>query len=164
MIALFIGGIKSGKSKNAEIFTLKHSTTKPFYIATNELYDDEMVGKIAQHKIQREDNFITIEEPLALLDVIQELDDVVLVESVSMWINNMLFHHKTSLEIKKEIKTICSLSKKIVFVVDDVSCSVVSEHKSVREFCNINGEISQILAQYCDEVYHVVAGLSVQIK
>ena len=43
--ALFIGGIKSGKSKNAEHYTLENSSQKPIYLATNEFFDEEMQKK-----------------------------------------------------------------------------------------------------------------------
>ena len=50
MKALFIGGIKSGKSKNAEEYVLKHSQKKPFYLATTEFFDDEMSMKVKKLK------------------------------------------------------------------------------------------------------------------
>jgi len=164
MLALFIGGIKSGKSKNAEIFSIKHSTKKPIYLATNEFFDDEMEQRVELHKLQREDNFYTVEEPLKLSEVITNQTSLVLVECVSMWINNMLYHKKTLQDMIDEIENLTSLKKDIVFVINDVSCSVVSSNKLVREFVDINGIISQLLASKCKNVYQVCAGLSVKIK
>jgi adenosylcobinamide kinase/adenosylcobinamide-phosphate guanylyltransferase len=43
---LFIGGIKSGKSLNAEIYTLKNSSKKPIYLATTEFIDDGMQRRV----------------------------------------------------------------------------------------------------------------------
>ena len=162
--ALFIGGIKSGKSKNAEEYTLKLSKEKPIYLATNEFFDDEMKIRVQKHKAQREDNFITIEEPLVLSSVIKSFDCVVLVECVSMWINNMLYHNFNEDDMIDEIQRISNLSNDIVFVINDVSCSSVSENKLVREFVDINGRISQLLALKSAEVFNTVAGISVKIK
>jgi len=164
MLALFIGGIKSGKSKNAELFTLKYASNKPIYLATNEFFDDEMIVRVNKHKLQRQDNFITIEEPLELSFIISKQTDIVLVECVSMWINNMLYHSKTEQDMIEEIEKLRHLHQRIIFVVNDVSCSVVSENKLVREFVDINGRISQLLASSCQEVYNTVAGISVKIK
>ncbi len=166
MKALFIGGIKSGKSKNAESFTLLHSEVKPSYLATNEFFDDEMRERVNRHKEQRENNFKTIEEPLNLLKIIQtqERSETVLIECISMWINNMLYHEFSEKDITSEIESLLLLDNNMVFVINDVSCSVVSENKLVRKFVDINGRISQLLASQCDEVYNTIAGISVKIK
>ena len=165
MKTLFLGGIKSGKSKNAEHYTLALSKKKPYYLATTEFFDEEMQEKIALHKLQREDNFFTIEESLELTNTITQLgDECVLVECISMWINNMLHHKKTKEDILKEVDALCRLNTDVVFVLNDVSCSVVSENALVREFVNLSGLISQKLAKHCDEVYQVSAGIRVQIK
>jgi len=164
MLALFIGGIKSGKSKSAEEFTLKSSKNKPIYLATNEFFDDEMREKVQKHKEQRVDRFITIEEHLSLVNVINLQETVVLVECISMWINNMLHHGYSENAMIQQIEELEELNKDIVFVINDVSCSVVSENKLVRKFVDINGRISQLLASKCEEVYHTTAGISIKIK
>jgi len=164
MLALFIGGIKSGKSKEAEEFTLKNSKEKPIYLATNEFFDDEMKLKVAKHKEQRVDKFITIEEHLSLVNIINLQESVVLVECISMWINNMLHHGYSEEAMVTQIEELELLNKDIIFVINDVSCSVVSENKLVRRFVDINGRIAQLLASKCEEVYHITAGISVKIK
>ena len=46
MKTLFIGGIKSGKSRLAEAYILEQATTdKPYYLATTEFFDDEMQAR-----------------------------------------------------------------------------------------------------------------------
>ena len=164
MKALFIGGIKSGKSINAEKYALKNSCKKPIYLATNEFFDDEMKERVKQHQTQRSDNFETIEEPLELFKISQQTDSLLLVECVSMWINNMLHHKRSEIQMIEEIEKISSLNKEIVWVINDVSCSVVSENALVRKFVDINGRIAQLLASKCEEVYNTTAGISVKIK
>ena len=164
MLALFIGGIKSGKSKNAEAYTLKNSKIKPIYLATNEFFDDEMKERVQKHKEQRVDKFVTIEEHLSLVKIIALQESVVLVECVSMWINNMLYHGYSEDAMIQQIEEIEELGQDIVFVINDVSCSVVSENKLVRQFVDINGRISQLLSSKCEEVYHTTAGISIKIK
>lgn len=163
-MTLFIGGIKSGKSKNAELHILKKSQEKPIYLATNEFFDAEMHEKVQKHKEQRKEKFLTIEEPLELLKIIQESNRPVLVECVSMWINNMLYHEKTVDEIEAEVAKIMLLEQDIVFVMNDVSCGIIPDNKLARKFVDISGRVSQMVAKECDEVYHVIAGISRQIK
>ena len=164
MKALFIGGIKSGKSKNAEEYALKHSKKKPIYLATTEFFDDEMSQKVEKHKLDRGDAFETLEESLHLNKAIETQDSIILIECVSMWINNMLYHGFSEEDMIKQIEEISTQNTQIVFVINDVSCSVVSGNKLVREFVDINGRISQLLASKCQEVYNTVAGIQVKIK
>ncbi|SFV62819.1 Adenosylcobinamide-phosphate guanylyltransferase [hydrothermal vent metagenome] len=166
MKTLFIGGIKSGKSFNAEKFILTNTNTneKPIYLATTEFFDDEMRDKVFHHKKTRGDNFITLEEPLSLYEVLESKKSPVLIECVSMWINNMFYHKKSYEQMEEEITKLLSLNLDLVFVLNDVGSSVVSENKLVREFVNINGKLSQLIADRCDNVYHVIAGISSKIK
>ncbi|ADN08105.1 bifunctional adenosylcobinamide kinase/adenosylcobinamide-phosphate guanylyltransferase [Sulfurimonas autotrophica] len=164
MKTLFIGGIKSGKSHNAENYIKKLSGAKPVYLATTEFIDDEMQERIQQHQQQRADDFITVEEAINLKEKIALQEGAVLVECLSMWINNMLYHEKTYEEMEAEIATVMELKQDIVFVVNDVSCGIIPDNKLARQFVDISGKLSQMVAQKCDEVYHVVAGISTKIK
>ena len=164
MKTLFIGGIKSGKSRNAENYIKKLSGAKPVYLATTEFIDDEMQERIAQHQQQRENDFVTVEEALNLKEKIALQEGAVLVECLSMWINNMLYHEKTYADMEAEIANIMELEQDIVFVINDVSCGIIPDNKLARQFVDISGKLSQAVAQKCDEVYHVVAGISTKIK
>ena len=164
MKTLFVGGIKSGKSKNAESYIKKHAHKKPIYLATTQLLDEGMRKRIKKHKKQREDSFITLEEPLKLNKAISTCQDIVLVECIGMWINNMLFHGKNYKDIKKEIRKIMKQDKNIVFVINDVGSGIVPNNKLASEFVDINGKIAQIIANGSDEVYFSIAGISTKIK
>jgi len=164
MKTLFIGGIKSGKSRNAESYIHKLSDKKPIYLATTEFIDDEMHRKIEEHKKAREDRFITVEEALYLKEKIELQKGAVLIECLSMWINNMLYHEKSFEDIEAEINGVLALQRDIVFVINDVSSGIIPDNKLAREFVDINGRVSQMVAGACDAVYHVVAGISSKIK
>ena len=165
MKTLFLGGIKSGKSVLAENYTLNIAEKKPYYLATTQFIDEEMKQKIQEHKHQRSDKFYTIEEPLQLTQTLTKLQgECVLVECLSMWLNNMLHHKKTHKQILQEVEDFCKLDLDMVFVLQDVSCSVVSEHKLVREYVNLSGIIAQKLAKSCNEVFQVTAGLQMRLK
>ena len=81
-----------------------------------------------------------------------------------MWINNMLYHDFSEEDMINQIKELSLRHVDIVFVINDVSCSVVSDNALVRKFVDINGRIAQLLASTCQEVYNTVAGISVKIK
>jgi len=164
MKALFIGGIKSGKSLLAEEYTIANAKIKPYYLATTEFIDNEMNDRIEAHKLQREDKFITIEEPLFLYDTIFKQDDIVLVECVSMWINNMLYRNRDFSEIAAEVQKIMASEKSVVFVLNDVGAGIIPDNALARKYIDISGKISQIIAKKCDSVFHVIAGIGTKIK
>ncbi len=164
MKTLFIGGIKSGKSINAQNYILKNSTTKPTYLATTEFIDKGMNKRITEHKENRGDNFITIEESLRIYETIKTNNNPLLVECVSMWINNMLYHGFNYEDMKKELTKILKLEQSIVFVLNDVGSGIIPDNALAREFIDISGKLSQLIASHCDEVYHTIAGISTRIK
>ena len=81
MKTLFIGGVKSGKSRLAENYILEHAgNIKPYYLATTECLDYEMRLRIADHKARRQNLFITLEEPVKLLETLQTCQAPALIE------------------------------------------------------------------------------------
>ena len=168
MKVLFIGGIKSGKSLNAEHYTLRHpeldSGSTPFYLATTEFMDNEIKQRIQVHQERREKKFITIEEPLDLVAAVSTLKAPVLIECTTMWINNMLYHQKTKEQIIEHITKLLALPNDIVFVHNDVGSSIIPDNALAREYIDISGIVSQIIATHCDEVYHCIAGIATKIK
>lgn len=164
MKTLFIGGIKSGKSMNAQEYILKKSLLKPTYLATTEFVDAGMKERVDAHIQNRGDDFVTLEEPLKIYEAIKTNKNPVLVECVSMWINNMFYHGFNFEDMKKEIEKILELEQTIVFVLNDVGCGVIPDNKLARDFIDASGKLSQLIASECDEVYHTIAGIGARIK
>ena len=161
---LFIGGIKSGKSHNAQEYILKNYNDKPIYLATTEFIDEGMQERIDAHKKNRSDSFETIEEPLHIYKQMKDVEKPILVECISMWINNMLYHELSFDDMVEELNKVMMLKKNIVFVLNDVGSGVIPDNALARKFVDISGKISQLLASQCDEVYHTIAGISTRIK
>ena len=164
MKILYYGGQKSGKSLLAEEKTLELTyDKKPYYIATydNSYADIEMQERIYKHQWQREDKFISIEEPYDLPSVIANRGTF-LVDCLSMWILNTL-----DIEIEELFFQIDILAKKdsnIIFVLNDVSSGVIPIDSQSRKFVDRTGIIGQKIAKICDEVYEVKLGLEIRLK
>ncbi|MBF0278758.1 MAG: bifunctional adenosylcobinamide kinase/adenosylcobinamide-phosphate guanylyltransferase [SAR324 cluster bacterium] len=165
MKVLVTGGVKSGKSKFAELRCLELAAKeKAVYLATSEIIDPEMQQRIAVHQSRRKDRFVTIEEPLALFQTLQNCRTTVLVECLTMWINNMLFHKKSERSIFSEIEKGLQLPGSMVFVINEVGAGVIPDNLLARQFIDISGKVSQIVGKYADEVHLCVAGQSLRIK
>lgn len=164
MKTLFIGGIKSGKSRLAESYILERATGKPYYLATNEVFDDEMKARVQVHQQRRQDAFITVEEPVELLAALRQCPGPALVECVSMWLNNQLYYQVPETEILQELEAVLQLSLDLVLVHNEVGLSVVSDNRLARQFVDLSGKAAQMMGQHCDRVYFCSAGLTMKMK
>lgn len=165
MKTLFIGGIKSGKSRLAEAYILEHATiAKPYYLATTEFFDDEMQERILIHQQRRHDLFITIEEPVKLLEALQQCPGPVLVECISMWLNNQLYHQIPQAEILQELEAVLHLSCDMVLVHNEVGFGIIPDNRVARQFVDLSGKAAQLMGQHCEQVFFCSAGLKVKMK
>ena len=164
MKTLFIGGIKSGKSRLAEAYILAHTTQKPYYLATTEFIDAEMAKRIAEHQHRRQNAFNQIDEPIKLLDALNNCLGPVLIECISMWLNNMLHHQLPEAQIFQELTDLMQLDMDIVLVQNEVGMGIVPDNPLARHYVDLSGKCAQLLAQQADQVFFCCAGLSCQIK
>ena len=165
MKILITGGIKSGKSTFAEKKTLEIlSNFKPIYLATAEIIDSEMINKVKNHKKRRKNKFVTIEEPIDILKQISNGKEVVLIECMTMWLNNWLHYKKSTEEIPKIINQILSIPRDIVFVINDVGKGIIPNNKLSRLFVELSGIISSQIGNKSDEIWYCISGYPVKIK
>lgn len=163
MKALYFGGQKSGKSRAASAKALSISDSVPHYVATydNSYSDGEMQQRIDKHLVERRAEFLTIEAPHCLKDVVKA-GETYLVDCLSMWIFNNLQRGESALidELKQLFEVDCNL----VFVLNDVSCGIIPIDKESRRFVDLSGIIGQFVAAQCDEVYRVSFGIEERLK
>ena len=165
MKILITGGVKSGKSRHAESRILEMAKgKKPIYLATTELLDPEMEKRISKHRLRRGENFQTIEEPLHLTKLLENTEVPVLVECLTMWLNNALHYQLQESKIFAEIERLLLLERDIVFVMNEVGLGIIPDNPLAREFADLSGRIAQKLGESCSEVWWCVAGILVKIK
>jgi len=165
MKTLFMGGVKSGKSRLAEAYILEQKgTDKPYYLATTEFFDDEIQARVAIHQQRRKDAFITLEEPVKLFDILEKCGHPVLIECVSMWLNNLLFHQIPDADILLELEAVLKLPCDLVLVHNEIGLGVISDNPLARRFVDLSGKAAQLMGQYCDEVFFCSAGLKMRMK
>jgi adenosylcobinamide kinase/adenosylcobinamide-phosphate guanylyltransferase len=165
MKTLFIGGVKSGKSRLAEVYILDQAgADRPYYLATTEFFDEEIQDRVRVHKQRRKDYFITLEEPIKLLDVLEKYQGPVLIECVSMWLNNLLYHQIPETEILQELEAVLQLPGNMVLVHNEVGLGVIADNPLARQFVDLSGKAAQLMGQYCDEVFFCSAGLKLRLK
>jgi adenosylcobinamide kinase / adenosylcobinamide-phosphate guanylyltransferase len=160
MRTLLTGGVKSGKSSRALVIARAFPEPR-YFLATAEPFDGEMSARIARHKADRADAFITIEEPL---DVQDELRENMVLDCVTLWLNN-LFHYGRGDRIEEEVeRLIARLPRNIVLVTNEVGLGIVPADPLSRLYSEALGRTNARLASACDEVVLMVAGLPLAVK
>jgi len=170
------GGSRSGKSRYAEM----RATTLPgqrTYIATCPVVDDEMEQRIACHRQERAgQDWITIEEPVELVQALRNCyeSSVVLVDCLTLWINNLLYHAQCQQQTvsEDEIASLCRQvaevsrqgGRTVIFVTNELGMGLVPADKTSRLYRDLVGRCNQTLATLSDEVVFLVSGYPLILK
>lgn len=166
--ALVLGGARSGKTAFSESLAIRGGS-KPAYLATAEALDGEMRDRVASHRAGRGDRFTTIEEPLALSEALllaAKQHDVILVDCLTLWITNLLLANQDVAAAVSELgATLVQLkTAKVILVSNEVGQGIVPDNAMARTFRDLAGSAHQRIAEICDDVYFIVAGLPMTLK
>ncbi|WP_338722546.1 bifunctional adenosylcobinamide kinase/adenosylcobinamide-phosphate guanylyltransferase [Devosia sp. XK-2] len=165
---LVLGGARSGKTAFAERLAL-HAGAKPAYLATATVLDAEMNERVSSHQAVRGERFTTIEEPLELSHAILKAGkahDVILVDCLTLWITNLLLANEDVATAVSELyATLAEIQQaKVILVSNEVGLGIVPDNAMARTFRDLAGSTHQRLAEICDDVYFVAAGLPLTLK
>jgi adenosylcobinamide kinase/adenosylcobinamide-phosphate guanylyltransferase len=167
---LILGGARSGKSAYAEQHALDHSShgQRFWYVATATASDDhEMVQRIEHHQQDRHACWQLIEEPLDVAAVIRQhatAADVVLIDCLTLWLTNALLNDTWAIVKQSFLEAVESSQAQLYFVSNEVGSGIVPLGELSRQFVDESGWLHQALAQKCEQVSLVVAGLPVELK
>ncbi|MGV8853799.1 MAG: bifunctional adenosylcobinamide kinase/adenosylcobinamide-phosphate guanylyltransferase [Devosia sp.] len=165
---LVLGGARSGKTAFAESLALR-SGSSPVYLATAEVLDGEMRDRVASHQAGRAGQFATIEEPLALSKTLIRAaltHDIILVDCLTLWITNLLIAgDNVAAQVERLGHTLGELTDtRVIMVSNEVGLGIVPDNAMARTFRDLAGSAHQRLAEICDDVYFVIAGLPMTLK
>ncbi|CAN7299608.1 bifunctional adenosylcobinamide kinase/adenosylcobinamide-phosphate guanylyltransferase [Rhizobium sp. LjRoot254] len=164
---LVLGGARSGKSAFAERLVAETGLSR-HYIATGRAWDDEMRERIAKHRSDRGEGWRTHEEPLALVERLEALDDpgnVILVDCLTLWVTNLMMEELDMAgEFARLADFIPRAKAKLVLVSNEVGLGIVPDNRMAREFRDHAGRLHQSIAAAAAEVYFVAAGLPLKMK
>ena len=187
---LILGGQKSGKSRRAELLARTWldggSTHQAVLIATAQLWDAEMQARIARHQADRAarvPGLRTVEEPLALAKAIQDHsrpDTLLVVDCLTLWLTNwrMPMHPKVlpssepnqplalvSIDyVALLLEAFAAAPGPLVLVGNEIGLGVIPMGAEVRAFVDALGLLNQQVAQRCERVTLMAAGLPLTLK
>ena len=173
-IILVTGGARSGKSVFAEKCTSEYAG-KRAYIATAHIFDEEMAQRVKLHRDRRDgDGWVTIEEEYDLNAALKQAQEqkagAVLVDCLTIWINNLMFRNaafseaEMVAETEKLIGSLKVFPGLAVLVINEVGQGIVPENAQARLFRDCSGRCGQLIAAVADEVFYCVCGIPWKIK
>lgn len=170
MQELYLGGARSGKSRLAEQRAVESGKQK-IYLATATAGDGEMSERIRLHRQQRaEQQWLTIEEPIALADMLvaqDSPDHCILVDCLTLWLTNLLLDNDSDCfqrERQALLDCLPKLQSHVIFVSNEVGQGVIPMDALSRRFVDESGFLHQRLAQQLDRVVFTIAGLPQILK
>lgn len=187
---LFLGGARSGKSALAETDVYAWLRAYPYgqvvYVATAQVWDDEMRDRVEQHRMRRPDTWHLVEEPMQLAALLDHYDQqhkdsepvCIMVDCLTLWLTNHLCQIDVADDndavahaakgaqqaIDQLLQAVKRFSGALVLVSNEVGSGIVPMGKLSRQFQDLSGTMNQQLAVVCDKVTLAVAGLPVKVK
>ncbi|MCM0757073.1 bifunctional adenosylcobinamide kinase/adenosylcobinamide-phosphate guanylyltransferase [Sporomusa sphaeroides DSM 2875] len=176
-IVLVTGGARSGKSTFAERYAAQGGR-KVAYIATAQIYDEEMQERVKLHQSRRPAGWPTFEAPYqaeqAMAQAVQ-CADAVLFDCLTLYTSNLLLAPTVPADREERRQAVLTAIDKllasarqdqaeVIFVTNEVGAGIVPDNALAREYRDVAGLVNQKVAGVADEVYLVVSGLAVELK
>jgi adenosylcobinamide kinase/adenosylcobinamide-phosphate guanylyltransferase len=168
-VSLIMGGARSGKSRYAEV--LLDNFENPIYLATAEArhkddQDGEMAARIAQHKKRRGPQWRTLEEPINIIDILNDHANApVMVDCMTLWLANIM---SAGLGVEKELEVLAeclrALTGPLVLVSNEVGQGIVPDNALARSYVDSAGLMNQRLAACSNQVVVMHAGIPQVLK
>jgi len=174
---LVLGGARSGKSAHAEGLLAAEDAVTYVATARTDPADPEWQRRIAAHVERRPAHWRTVEtaEVAALLRVAAPSDGPFLVDDVATWLTGELDDAGAwdgtpeSLAAARQrctelVAAVRDCPARVVLVSAEVGLGVVPASRSGRLFRDELGALNAGLAQVCDEVLLLVAGIPLRLR
>ncbi len=176
-LILITGGARSGKSSHA-LELAETLGKKRLFVATCPNLDREMTLRVSRHKEERQGRgWETIEcemELGSLFPLYVAGFDVVLVDCITLWVNNVLYTHELSGAAVDDrlIGRLCRswLDKTadfpgiVICVTNEVGLGIVPDNALARKYRDLVGTCNQIIGKAADEVILVSCGIPLYLK
>lgn len=176
-IVLVTGGARSGKSAFAERYVARRGGAVA-YIATAQIYDEEMEFRVKLHRARRPASWTTYEAPCdaeRAIEAAGAAHAAVLFDCLTLYTTNLLCSGRlpeeeaARYEVVRQaadrlIESARASGRCVVFVTNEVGMGIVPENAMAREYRDLAGIVNQRVAAAADRVFLTVSGLAFDIK
>ncbi len=178
-LTLILGGARSGKSSYAQRLAIQHGGPV-VYIATAQALDPEMENRIENHRLERPQDWITLEAPrrvAAAVKQIQVIAGIILLDCLTLLITNLLMGASPDEDHPDEAAAVEAVEQELdqllpaipmspadwIVVSNEVGLGLVPPYPLGRVYRDLLGRANQQLAAAADEVFWMVAAIPVPI-
>ncbi|MES2686619.1 MAG: bifunctional adenosylcobinamide kinase/adenosylcobinamide-phosphate guanylyltransferase [Pseudomonadota bacterium] len=182
---LILGGQRSGKSRRAETLARDWLAQSPAHkavlIATAQPWDPEMRERIRRHqqdRAERVPGMATVEEPVDLAQAMAlhgRSDTLVVIDCLTLWLTNLLMPaessesnmppaHNPREQVAMLLGAIGAAAGPLVLVGNEIGLGVIPMGRETRDFVDALGRLNQQVAQACQRVTFMAAGLPLVLK
>jgi adenosylcobinamide kinase / adenosylcobinamide-phosphate guanylyltransferase len=177
-LTLILGGARSGKSAYAQ--QLAAQAASVLYVATAEAGDEEMADRIAAHRSERPDTWLTLEAPLGTGAAIRQAEAqfgpaLILLDCLTLLANNVLIplpepistrvaESALAAEVDGLLSAFESGHAEWLIVSNEVGLGLVPPYPLGRAYRDALGRANQRLAVRANRVLFMVAGLPMVVK
>jgi adenosylcobinamide kinase/adenosylcobinamide-phosphate guanylyltransferase len=172
-LTLILGGARSGKSSYAEKLATD-SGLPVTYIATAQVYDEELKQRVQHHKDRRPKDWQLIEAPYYLAPALlanNHAGTVLIVDCLTLWLAQCICPDCAppegvdwAHELAAFLELLSKLQGNIILVSNEVGMGIVPLGEINRQFQDEQGRLNQAVASIADEVIFVAAGLPLKLK
>jgi len=175
-IILITGGARSGKSSHA-LNLAESLSSKRLFVATCPKIDVEMAERVERHQQERKGRgWVTIECEKDLTDVFDQKSkgfDVVLVDCITLWVNNLLFSESAEEVIDdRTIALFCNewleaarkCTATVLCVTNEVGLGIVPDNALARRYRDLVGTCNQLIGRKANDVILVSCGIPLYLK
>jgi adenosylcobinamide kinase/adenosylcobinamide-phosphate guanylyltransferase len=180
-VMLLLGGARSGKSHFAQEYARRNGE-KVLFVATAIAGDDDMRLRIEKHKQERPSDWRTLE---VVTDVGMQIEKnagdakLIVIDCITMLVNSIFSQYdekqfntisdsvlekEVTAEIEQLQKCLQKMDVSFLIVSNEVGLGLVPDNRMGRLYRDILGRANQMLAQKADEVFLLVAGISLKVK
>jgi len=166
---LVLGGVRSGKSRWAEEIMAGDSSVR--YVATGAAADADpsWARRVAAHRERRPASWSTVETADVAGVLRDETETATLVDDLGGWLTAVLDRRgwdggSVTADVDELVDAVDDFTGPLALVSPEVGLTVVAATASGRRFTDELGTLNQRLAQCCEQVVLVVAGLPVWVK
>jgi adenosylcobinamide kinase/adenosylcobinamide-phosphate guanylyltransferase len=164
VLIVLVGGARSGKSAYAELLGRRHDGPVTYVATAPRIDGDHDLGaRIARHRSDRPDHWVTIEEELDLAGAMTLAGDAfTIVDCLTTWAGNLQYHGRGEAEAlaaaDAALAVATTRAATTVVVTNEVGMGIVPADPLTREYRDLLGRINQRWVAAADRAMLMAAG------
>jgi adenosylcobinamide kinase/adenosylcobinamide-phosphate guanylyltransferase len=171
-LVVVLGGTRSGKSRFGLVRARELAGGRPVtYLATARAGDPELDDRIRRHRLERPDDWPTIEVGADLAGAITSAGRVpILLDGLTLWLSALVGERLDDIDPLLDGPVAAALfaldrhPEPAVIVSDELGLGMVPLEPLSRAFRDLQGITHQRLTALADEVHFTFAGLPLRLK